>query len=412
MIRLPTSIPKNQMSLGGIYQIRNVINNKVYLGSTRNFYNRRKEHNSLLVNKCHHSYILQRAINKYGIDNFIFEIVSIINDLDTLLDVEQEYLDQLKPYKYGYNVSNMAASGQGPAIRAAQSKTKIKQHAEKKRSQEELISLAKKQFNIEEIPPNTKIIDAGRKCILVDEANYSELSRYNWFYGTDGLATRVGNMANNNQNKYYKIHRHIIGPTKRFVKFKNGCKQDCRRSNLYIKLPRGPEWIAPPVEHTIYSIVVNDKIIYVGSSREPAIKANIKHVQEKNNELQEILKDNKWTYEIIFRSKDKLECDKIKKEKMLEIGIENLCNKQLPGEAISKSKTAREKISKFRTKYNIEHHVCVGESNCGSKLKEEQVILIRDAFKNGTTTTELAKQYSVTICCIQELIRRKTWAHI
>jgi group I intron endonuclease len=60
----------------GVYQIRNIINNKRYIGSSaRGIYNRWKLHKSTLNRKIHHSILLQRAWDKYGKENFIFEIL-------------------------------------------------------------------------------------------------------------------------------------------------------------------------------------------------------------------------------------------------------------------------------------------------------------------------------------------------
>ena len=50
----------------GIYFIRNKINNKIYVGSSKNLYNREKEHFSDLRKGKHHNIYLQRAYDKYG----------------------------------------------------------------------------------------------------------------------------------------------------------------------------------------------------------------------------------------------------------------------------------------------------------------------------------------------------------
>ena len=61
----------------GIYQIRNLVNGKVYVGSAVNLQHRRREHRSDLRNGNHHSIKLQRAYNKYGESSFAFEILEI-----------------------------------------------------------------------------------------------------------------------------------------------------------------------------------------------------------------------------------------------------------------------------------------------------------------------------------------------
>lgn len=86
-------------SNGGVYMIINKINNKFYVGSTNNFYRRYEEHKQSLRNKKSQSIVLQRAINKYGLESFGYMILDICKDLskDTLLNREQLYLDKLKP---------------------------------------------------------------------------------------------------------------------------------------------------------------------------------------------------------------------------------------------------------------------------------------------------------------------------
>ena len=101
--------------MGGIYRIRNVINNKIYIGSAFNFKVREKRHFNQLRKGKHHSVLLQRAFDKYGEENFVFEIVYEAKEeelnKEDLLKLEQKYLDELKPFApIGYNVSRKATN--------------------------------------------------------------------------------------------------------------------------------------------------------------------------------------------------------------------------------------------------------------------------------------------------------------
>lgn len=87
----------------GIYQIRNIINNKFYIGSTKNILRRKYEHIYDLRTMNHHNVRLQRAFNKYGKENFIFEIIEFIEDKDELLKVEQYWIDKFFGQSYFYN---------------------------------------------------------------------------------------------------------------------------------------------------------------------------------------------------------------------------------------------------------------------------------------------------------------------
>lgn len=93
-----------------IYQIRNIINNKVYIGSSISFNKRRSAHLYYLRKGLHHSKHLQYSWNKYGESNFVFEILNFIENKKNIMEQEQYYLDKLKSYdiNIGYNISKTA----------------------------------------------------------------------------------------------------------------------------------------------------------------------------------------------------------------------------------------------------------------------------------------------------------------
>ena len=95
-----------------IYQIRNVKNNKVYVGSSVNVKRRLRSHRSLLLKGVHHSIHLQRAFNIEGKDVFVFEILEYVNDTEELLDIEQFWIDKLDSCndKKGYNIALQAGA--------------------------------------------------------------------------------------------------------------------------------------------------------------------------------------------------------------------------------------------------------------------------------------------------------------
>jgi group I intron endonuclease len=100
--------------VSGIYKIINKINNKYYLGSSKDIYKRYKNHLYNLKIQKHHCIHLQNAYNKYGKNNFYLEIVSVIPFSDKLEEelklVEQSLLDDLD-YSKVYNVSASASGG-------------------------------------------------------------------------------------------------------------------------------------------------------------------------------------------------------------------------------------------------------------------------------------------------------------
>lgn len=102
----------------GIYKIVNIINNKVYIGSTlKSFKHRFKSHISLLNKNLHENPILQNAWNKYGENSFVFEIVESFDNIELkdLLDLEQKYIMQYNSIdrNVGYNICLVGKSRLG-----------------------------------------------------------------------------------------------------------------------------------------------------------------------------------------------------------------------------------------------------------------------------------------------------------
>lgn len=108
-------ISKENISKTGIYQIKNLINDKIYIGSSKQgFAKRFSEHLYDLKNNDHHSQHLQKAYNKYGKENFIFEIIEVCN-IEIVVEREQYWIDLTKCYKrnHGYNILQKAYSSEG-----------------------------------------------------------------------------------------------------------------------------------------------------------------------------------------------------------------------------------------------------------------------------------------------------------
>lgn len=123
----------------GIYTIRNLINNKIYIGSSVNIYSRWHHHKKTLNNKNHHSQHLQSAWNKYGKENFEFKIIEVVDRSigdfkQIIIDREQFYLDKFKPFdiENGYNICKSAGSPLGyKHTENAKAKMKLNHHRKK-----------------------------------------------------------------------------------------------------------------------------------------------------------------------------------------------------------------------------------------------------------------------------------------
>ena len=80
----------------GIYYIKCLSNSRVYVGSSKDIYNRLHQHRHKL-NKNKHFKVVQNSYNKYGDDNFECGILEEC-PVDKLIEREQYYVDTLNPY--------------------------------------------------------------------------------------------------------------------------------------------------------------------------------------------------------------------------------------------------------------------------------------------------------------------------
>lgn len=103
----------------GVYKITNMLNDKVYVGSSVNMKRRQYIHFWLLRRGRHDNIHLQRAYNKDGENNFNFEVIEhvrYVSDRDkllqTLLSREQFWINELKVIQggFGYNICPIAGT--------------------------------------------------------------------------------------------------------------------------------------------------------------------------------------------------------------------------------------------------------------------------------------------------------------
>ncbi len=92
----------------GIYKITNQVNGKCYIGQSQDIYTRFSKHN-WSVNDTKDNKILIKAFNKYGIDNFSFDIIEECQ-IEELDDKEIYYIDKYRSYVgfkdcHGYNAT-------------------------------------------------------------------------------------------------------------------------------------------------------------------------------------------------------------------------------------------------------------------------------------------------------------------
>ncbi len=93
-----------------VYKIKNNINNKVYIGSTKNFEKRKSRHLSELKKNRHHSIYFQRFYNKYKDQvELDFEILLTNLSKEEVIIKEEELIQQY--YENSFNVSKCSTGG-------------------------------------------------------------------------------------------------------------------------------------------------------------------------------------------------------------------------------------------------------------------------------------------------------------
>lgn len=91
----------------GIYRITNIQNGMTYIGKTgMNFGDRWDCHKAQLNGGYHHNSSLQSDWNKYGADNFEFEILETVEDEARLNDLEIKYIAMYREKGLCYNISD------------------------------------------------------------------------------------------------------------------------------------------------------------------------------------------------------------------------------------------------------------------------------------------------------------------
>jgi group I intron endonuclease len=127
-------------SISGIYSIRNIINGNRYIGYSKAIKHRWKIHKSRLKNNHHENSHLQLAWNKYGEENFVFEIIEIV-PRDLLKEKEIYYIKLFHSLstEQGYNITN---GGDGGCTSEESKKKNSESHKGKITSEETKIKLS------------------------------------------------------------------------------------------------------------------------------------------------------------------------------------------------------------------------------------------------------------------------------
>lgn len=163
----------------GIYIIRNIKNDKVYIGSAKSILSRLSNHKYQLNRNKHFNKHLQSSYNKYGIENFTFNILEE-TDLLNLEKLEEFYIKEYKSNNkiFGYNKRIDCKTNLGLKFSEEHIENLRKSHIGNKQSEESKIKIANALYkNIYKINDKLEIICEYKS--IIEAAEDTNISRQN-----------------------------------------------------------------------------------------------------------------------------------------------------------------------------------------------------------------------------------------
>jgi group I intron endonuclease len=99
----------------GVYQIKNTVTGMIYVGSSEDLAERWNKHKWRLRKGTHAATRMQEDFNAHGPNSFTYEILQEATGEEDIFDLEQRWLDELKPYDLGigYNTHISSEDGRG-----------------------------------------------------------------------------------------------------------------------------------------------------------------------------------------------------------------------------------------------------------------------------------------------------------
>lgn len=206
----------------GIYKIKNVVNNKVYIGQSRNLKKRLNEHFNNLKNNRHNNLHMQSSYNKYGLESFETEIVEYCKETE-LTKKELYWINYYNSHDkvVGYNIDIPNLEDESFYL-SQETKDKISK-ANIKFSESELISYLQEFYYIEgRVPTQRELTNSNYpsstvyferfgsfKQALIEADLYSEVSNSKLFERKEYTKEEVYNKFKVFVDKYNRFPNHI-----------------------------------------------------------------------------------------------------------------------------------------------------------------------------------------------------------
>jgi len=183
-----------------VYVLLNIIENKVYVGSTKNIRIRRNAHKSRLQRGVHGNYKLIEAYNKYGWGSFVCGVLKY-DVLEEVRKLEQYYLELFDAKNCGYNISCYVDSANDLDIRKKISISNRRNNCNNPNHKltqddvEEIIGYLAKGWLPEQLAPKFNVDRCTIKDVKLDRSNYlrsefpEEYNTIDKFWGCRSITT-------------------------------------------------------------------------------------------------------------------------------------------------------------------------------------------------------------------------------
>lgn len=138
------NVPHADRNKSGVYIIRSLVDERVYVGATKCLMRRYAEHRKRLRRNAHHLKQLQDLVNKHSIAILSFSLICLCAPED-LLKTEQIYLDHYRSFEeaFGFNRAPIAGSIKG-CIFTEETRAKIRARTVRPASLETRAKLSEK----------------------------------------------------------------------------------------------------------------------------------------------------------------------------------------------------------------------------------------------------------------------------
>lgn len=186
----------------GVYQIVNLVNGKIYVGSSQDCWKRWQQHRTDMGLQRHHSRHLNGAWLKYGNSAFEFRIIEVVAEKHALISREQFWIDATNCWdrRIGYNKRRVADSSLGV------------RHSAETRAKISALQKGKK------IPPETKIkMSSAQMGIKKSQSHARNISAAQMLFKGDKLdellKLRASGMGVQALAAHFGCGRHVVQRT-------------------------------------------------------------------------------------------------------------------------------------------------------------------------------------------------------